>query len=115
MHVPLTEGMLTHEGVELARATLPPGDFIIGRQPGVDVRADTPLLSRQHARLTINYDHLLLEDLASAAPHPPSPPKQARSSTAGDPTTPSANSPSPPGGMALTYLDCRAASKSASS
>ncbi len=28
--------------------------------------ADTPLLSRQHARLTINYDHLLLEDLGSS-------------------------------------------------
>ena len=30
------------------------------------LRADTPLLSGQHARLTINYDHLLLEDLGSS-------------------------------------------------
>ena len=66
MHVPLTEVILTHAGGELARATLPPGEYIIGREPGVDLYANTPLLSRQHARLTINYDHLLLEDLGSS-------------------------------------------------
>ena len=66
MHVPLTEVILRHAGTELARATLPPGEYVIGRQPGVDLHADTPLLSREHARLTINYDHLLLEDLASS-------------------------------------------------
>ncbi len=66
MHVPMTEVILRHEGTELARATLPPGEYVIGREAGVDLHADTPLLSRQHARLTINYDHLLLEDLASS-------------------------------------------------
>ncbi len=48
------------------RVTLPPGEYVIGREAGVEIFADTPLLSRQHARLTINYDHLLLEDLGSA-------------------------------------------------
>ena len=66
MHVPLTEVILTHGGAELARATFAPGEYIIGREPGLDLHADTPLLSRQHARLTINYDHLLLEDLGSS-------------------------------------------------
>ena len=66
MHVPLTDVILTHEGVELVRATLPPGEYVIGREPGVDLHANTPLLSRQHARLTINYDNLLLEDLGSS-------------------------------------------------
>ena len=66
MHVPLTEVILTHDGLELARATLPPGEYVIGREAGTDLRADTPLLSRKHARLTINYDHLLLEDLGSS-------------------------------------------------
>ena len=66
MHVPLTEVILTHAGTELARATLPPGEYVIGREAGVDFHADTPLLSRKHARLTINYDHLLIEDLGSS-------------------------------------------------
>ncbi len=66
MHVPLTEVILTHAGAELARATLPPGEYVIGREPGADVFANTPLLSRQHARLTINYDNLEIEDLGSS-------------------------------------------------
>ena len=66
MHIPLTEVILTHDGLELARATLSPGEYVIGRETGTDLRADTPLLSRRHARLTINYDHLLLEDLGSS-------------------------------------------------
>ena len=66
MQVPLTEVILSHAGAELARATLPPGEYVIGREAGVDLRADTPLLSRKHARLTINYDHCLLEDLGSS-------------------------------------------------
>jgi len=37
-----------------------------GAGPDVEIPAETPLLSRQHARLTINYDHLLLEDLGSS-------------------------------------------------
>ena len=66
MQVPRFDVILHHAGTQLARATLPPGEYVIGREPGVDVRAETPLLSRRHARLTINYDHLLLEDLASS-------------------------------------------------
>ena len=66
MHTPQTEVILRHDGTELARATLPPGEYVIGRERGVDLHADTPLLSRRHARLTINYDHLLLEDLGSS-------------------------------------------------
>jgi hypothetical protein len=66
MHVPQTEVILSHAGAELARATLPPGEYVIGRSAEVDIRADTPLLSRQHARLTINFDHALIEDLGSS-------------------------------------------------
>ena len=65
MQVPRFDIILRHAGTELARATLPPGEYVIGREPGVDVLAETPLLSRRHARLTINYDHLLLEDLGT--------------------------------------------------
>ena len=66
MHVPQTEVILRHHDTELVRVTLPPGEYVIGRSPEVEIPAETPLLSRQHARLTINYDHLLLEDLGSS-------------------------------------------------
>ncbi len=66
MYIPKTEVILRHDGTELARATLPPGEYVIGRDSGVEIFADTPLLSRRHAQLTINYDHLLIEDLGSS-------------------------------------------------
>jgi hypothetical protein len=66
MHIPQTEVLLRHDGVELARVTLPPGEYVIGRNPDVEIHADTPLISRRHAQLTINYDHLLIEDLGSS-------------------------------------------------
>jgi pSer/pThr/pTyr-binding forkhead associated (FHA) protein/tetratricopeptide (TPR) repeat protein len=66
MHVPQTEIILRHDETELVRLTLPPGEYVIGRSPEVEIPVETPLLSRQHARLTINYDHLLLEDLGSS-------------------------------------------------
>ena len=66
MHIPQTEVILRHEGIELARVTLPPGEYVIGRDATVEIFADTPLLSRRHALLTINYDHLFLEDLGSS-------------------------------------------------
>jgi serine/threonine protein kinase len=66
MHVPQTEVILRHDGTELARVTLPPGEYVIGRNPDVEIFADTPLISRRHAQLTINYDHLLIEDLGSS-------------------------------------------------
>ncbi len=66
MHIPQTEVILRHDGAELARVTLPPGEYVIGRNPDADIRADTPLLSRQHARLIIAADHVLIEDLRSS-------------------------------------------------
>ncbi len=66
MHVPQTEVILRHEEVELARVTLPPGEYVIGRSEEVEIFADTPLISRRHARLIIQHDQLLLEDLGSS-------------------------------------------------
>ena len=66
MSVPKTEIILRHAGAELARVALPPGEYTIGRQPGLEIYADTPLLSRHHARLTIDAEHLQLEDLGSS-------------------------------------------------
>ena len=65
MHIPQTEVILRHDGTELVRVTLPPGEYVIGRDAQADIRDDTARLSRRHARLTVNYDHLLIEDLGS--------------------------------------------------
>ena len=43
-----------------------PGDYVIGRGPEADIRIDTPLISRAHARLTIKDYECLIEDLNSA-------------------------------------------------
>ena len=66
MQVPSFDVNLRHAGTELARANLPPGEYVIGRAPGVDVQAETPLLSRRHAQLTLNYDHAFIEYLGSS-------------------------------------------------
>ena len=66
MHVPQTEVILRHEEVELARVTLPPGEYVIGRGEEAEIFADTALISRRHARLIIAQDQLSLEDLGSS-------------------------------------------------
>jgi len=66
MHVPQTEVILRHGDAELARVVLPPGEYVIGRGEDCEIFADTPLISRRHARLIIQHDQLLLEDLASS-------------------------------------------------
>ena len=60
MHIPQTEVILRHDGTELGRVTLPPGEYVIGRDAQADIRGDS-----QHARLAVNYDHLIIEDLGS--------------------------------------------------
>ena len=66
MHVPETEITVTKDGVELARRVVTPGEYVFGRGEDVDFHMDTPLASRHHARLHVNYDEWLIEDLASA-------------------------------------------------
>ena len=66
MHAPQTEVILRHADAELARVVLPPGEYIVGRDVSAEVHAETPLLSRQHARLTIRTHDFLIEDLGSA-------------------------------------------------
>jgi len=66
MQVPQTEIILKHDGVELAHVSVPPGDYVIGRSKEAEIHAETPLLSRQHARLTIEFDQLFIQDLGSS-------------------------------------------------
>ncbi len=66
MTVPQTEIIVTKDGVEIARKIVTPGEYVFGRGGDVDFLMDTPLASRHHARLTVNYDEWLVEDLGSA-------------------------------------------------
>jgi serine/threonine protein kinase len=66
MRVPETELVFTQDGAELMRTTLVPGEYVIGRNPDVDVRVRTERISRRHARLTINFQEVFMEDLGSS-------------------------------------------------
>jgi len=44
---------------------LQPGEAIIGRDPAAAVVIDSSDVSRQHARLFVNDDHVTIEDLGS--------------------------------------------------
>jgi DNA-binding winged helix-turn-helix (wHTH) protein len=47
------------------RVVLDEGEYILGRDPHVDVFLDSPSVSRRHARLRITAGHATLEDLDS--------------------------------------------------
>ena len=66
MVTPKTEVLITVAGAECGRYHFAPGDYVIGRNPDCHIRVDAELVSRQHARLILNYDHALIEDLGSA-------------------------------------------------
>lgn len=67
MHIPEIEIIVrAGDGMELLRATLQPGEYVIGRDPECQLHVDADLLSRRHALLTVNYDHVLIEDLGSS-------------------------------------------------
>src|SRR5207248_2628153 len=64
--VPQIEIIVTKDGAELLRKSVKPGEYLIGREPDCDVQINAEMVSRKHARLTINYDHALIEDLGSS-------------------------------------------------
>ena len=66
MPAPQTEVLITVDRKEHARHVLTPGDYIIGRNPDCPLRVDADLVSREHAKLIVNYDHALIEDLGSS-------------------------------------------------
>ncbi len=66
MPAPQTEVLITVAGTETGRFVLPPGDYVIGRNSDCAIRVDADLVSRQHAKLILNYDHALIEDLGSS-------------------------------------------------
>jgi len=66
MTAPQTEIIVTKDGVEIMRSTVPPGEYVIGREEDCNLQIDVDRVSRKHARLTINLDHALIEDLGSS-------------------------------------------------
>ena len=65
MLVPETEVLITCDGQELLKRILRPGDYVLGRSAGCELRVQSVMVSRRHARLTINFSSLFLEDLGS--------------------------------------------------
>ena len=67
MEAPQTEITIRgSDGTVLLQATVTPGEYVLGRSPQAELFFEAELVSRQHARLTVNFDHLLIEDLGSA-------------------------------------------------
>ena len=66
MIAPKIEIIASKDGVEISRMTVSPGEYVIGREPECDVPLEVDLVSRRHVRLTVNYDHALIEDLGSS-------------------------------------------------
>ncbi len=61
----ITEVFIAIDREEVYRLTLPPGEYLIGRDPDVDIRVEHPTISRRHAKLIVAEDHLVLTDLGS--------------------------------------------------
>ncbi len=61
----ITEVFIAVDRDETYRATLPPGEYLIGRDPEADIRIDHPTVSRRHARLIVDEDQVVLADLDS--------------------------------------------------
>src|ERR1700730_18654638 len=66
MQIPEIEIIVSKDGLELLRKTVRPGDYVIGREPECEVQVEVELVSRRHAQLTVNFDHVLIEDLGSS-------------------------------------------------
>jgi len=66
MIAPKTEVLITVDGVVQARHLVEPGEYEIGRLAECAIQVEADLVSRRHARLTINYHDALIEDLGSS-------------------------------------------------
>ena len=66
MVTPKTEVLITVAGAECGRYLFAPGEYILGRNPDCHIRVEADLVSRRHAKLTLNFDNALIEDLGSS-------------------------------------------------
>ena len=67
MTSPQTDVLITVDGKMHTRHVLTPGDYTIGRNAVCPIRVDADLVSRQHAKLILNYGHAHTEDLGSSS------------------------------------------------
>jgi type II secretory pathway predicted ATPase ExeA len=65
LHPPIAQVALRLRGVELERALLMPGRFVIGRTADNDMQVDSKYVSRHHAQLVTSQDGCVVEDLNS--------------------------------------------------
>ncbi len=57
MQAPQTEVLIrAADGSELLRSVLGPGEYVLGREEGCELRFEAAQISRRHAQLTINFD-----------------------------------------------------------
>ena len=67
MPSPQTDVLITVDGKMHTRHVLTPGDYTLGRNAVCPIRVDADLVSRQHAKLILNYGHAHTEDLGSSS------------------------------------------------
>ena len=65
MLAPETEIIVSKDGSEISRTTIRPGEYLIGREADCQIQVDVEKVSRIHAKLTVNFDHAVIEDLGS--------------------------------------------------
>ena len=66
MAAPQTEVLVTVAGMERARYLFTPGDYVIGRGGECAISIEAAQISRQHAKLILDYDSASVEDLGSS-------------------------------------------------
>ncbi len=66
MNAPETDIVVMKDGAEIFRRKVVPGDYVIGREAGCCIVLAVDGISRRHAKLTVNFDHALIEDLGSS-------------------------------------------------
>jgi serine/threonine protein kinase len=66
MNLPETKLTILRQGADAETRTCLPGDYVIGRGLEADIRIETPLISRSHARLSVRERECLIEDLGSS-------------------------------------------------
>jgi len=63
--VMITEVFIAVDDDEVYRASLPPGEYVIGRDESAHIRIDHPTISRRHARLIVDEEQIVIADLES--------------------------------------------------
>lgn len=66
MIVPQTAVTAFLDDREIFHQILPPGDYVIGREAGSDIRLDASKVSRRHGQLVLNYFDWSIEDFSSS-------------------------------------------------